>query len=40
VSDVGWTAPAFTLSSVDGEEVSLSDLRGRVVLLIFLRHLG
>lgn len=32
---VGETAPDFTLSDQDGEEVSLSDFRGGRVLLVF-----
>ncbi len=32
---VGEQAPAFTLRNQDGEEVSLSDYRGRKVLLVF-----
>ena len=31
----GETAPEFTLRDQDGEEVSLSDFRGRKVLLVF-----
>ena len=33
--EVGAPAPDFTLQDQDGEEVSLSDLRGRTVLLYF-----
>jgi peroxiredoxin len=38
----GDIAPDFTLQTVDGDPVSVSDtLRGgRNVLLVFLRHLG
>ena len=32
---VGDTAPDFTLESVDGNSISLSDFRGKVVLLVF-----
>jgi peroxiredoxin len=32
---VGETAPDFTLRNQDGEEVSLSDYRGRKILLVF-----
>ena len=31
----GRPAPAFTLSTLDGKDVSLADLRGSVVLLYF-----
>ena len=31
------SAPDFTLTSIDGDEVSLSGLRGRSVVLVFLR---
>ncbi len=34
---VGSQAPDFTLTSIDGQEVKLSDYRGRKVVLIFLR---
>ena len=33
--EVGTTAPEFTLPDVDGEQVSLSDFQGQVVLLNF-----
>ncbi len=33
----GSAAPDFTLTSIQGEQVSLSDYRGRNVVLIFLR---
>jgi cytochrome oxidase Cu insertion factor (SCO1/SenC/PrrC family) len=36
----GKRAPDFTLPAVDGTSVTLSALRGRPVLLVFLRHLG
>ena len=32
---VGSTAPPFTLTSLDGEVVSLEDLRGKTVVLHF-----
>ncbi len=34
---VGSPAPDFTLTAIDGQEVRLSDYRGRKVVLIFLR---
>ena len=34
---VGQPAPDFTLMSIDGDEVRLSGLRGRPVVLVFLR---
>jgi peroxiredoxin Q/BCP len=34
---VGSPAPDFTLAQVGGGEVTLSDLRGRPVVLVFLR---
>lgn len=37
---VGDVAPDFTLNTVDGRPVSLSDYHGQNVLLVFLRHLG
>lgn len=33
--EVGYTAPDFTLSDLDGKQVNLSDLRGQVVYLNF-----
>jgi peroxiredoxin Q/BCP len=37
---VGAEAPGFTLPAIDGREVSLSDYKGRPVLLVFLRGFG
>ncbi len=37
---VGSPAPDFTLTSIQGEQVKLSDYRGRNVVLIFLRGFG
>lgn len=34
---VGQPAPDFELTSVDGEQVRLSALRGKPVVLVFLR---
>jgi peroxiredoxin len=34
---IGSQAPDFTLTSIQGEQVSLSDYRGRNVVLVFLR---
>ena len=34
---VGSPAPEFTLTAIDGQEVSLSDYSGRNVVLVFLR---
>lgn len=34
---VGAPAPDFTLTSIDGREVTLSGLRGKPVVLVFLR---
>ena len=38
---VGAQAPEFTLKAAnDGRDVSLSDYRGRLVVLVFLRGFG
>lgn len=37
---VGDRAPDFELPDVEGRSISLGDLRGRPVLLVFLRWLG
>ena len=37
---VGSEAPGFTLTAIDGREVSLSALRGKPVVLVFLRGFG
>jgi|GEM_PF-1800468 len=34
---LGTEAPDFTLPSIDGREVTLSDLRGQPVVLVFFR---
>ena len=34
-TDVGGTAPDFTLKDLDGDPVKLSDFRGKAVLLNF-----
>jgi peroxiredoxin len=34
---VGAAAPDFTLTAIDGREISLSKLRGKPVVLVFLR---
>ena len=34
---VGSEAPDFTLTAIDGTAVSLSSLRGKPVVLVFLR---
>ena len=34
---VGSAAPDFTLTSIQGDTVRLSDYRGRSVVLVFLR---
>ena len=37
VVPVGSEAPDFTLTAIDGSEVTLSGLRGKPVVLVFLR---
>jgi peroxiredoxin len=34
---VGAPAPDFTLTAIDGQEVTLSSLRAKPVVLVFLR---
>jgi peroxiredoxin len=34
---VGAQAPDFTLTAVDGREITLSKLRGKPIVLVFLR---
>ena len=34
---LGAQAPDFTLTAVDGHEVTLSELRGKPIVLVFLR---
>lgn len=36
----GQPAPDFTLATIDGQTITLSQGRGRPHLLVFLRHLG
>jgi hypothetical protein len=38
--EVGDRAPEFTLPDTSGERISLASLRGRPVVLVFLRWLG
>jgi len=38
--DVGDPAPRIELPTIDGELLRLDDLRGRAVLVSFLRHAG
>jgi cytochrome oxidase Cu insertion factor (SCO1/SenC/PrrC family) len=35
---INLAAPEFTLADADGQFLSLSDFRGRTVVLVFLRH--
>lgn len=37
---LGEPAPDFTLTAVDGSEARLSALRGKAVVLVFLRGFG
>jgi peroxiredoxin len=39
-AQAGHPAPDFTLATLDGQAITLSDSRGRPALLVFLRHLG
>ncbi|MCZ6647811.1 MAG: TlpA disulfide reductase family protein, partial [Thaumarchaeota archaeon] len=34
-TNIGWQAPDFRLQSINGDEVSLGDFRGKVVLVNF-----
>lgn len=35
IPQVGDSAPAFTLESIDGKNISLSDFQGKIVLIVF-----
>lgn len=37
VVPIGSEAPDFTLTAIDGSEVTLSSMRGNPVVLVFLR---
>ena len=37
---IGAPAPDFALTAIDGSEVRLSGLRGKPVVLVFLRGFG
>jgi peroxiredoxin len=37
IPQVGDTAPAFTLKSTDGKNISLSDFQGKIVLIVFTK---
>ena len=37
---VGQAAPALSLPTLDGRQADLSALRGRLVMVSFLRHAG
>jgi peroxiredoxin len=34
---IGAEAPDFTLAAIDGREITLSELRGKPAVLVFLR---
>jgi len=36
-AEIGWAMPAFTLPAYQGENVSISDLKGKNILLVFPR---
>jgi peroxiredoxin len=35
IPEVGDQAPSFTLQSIDGKNISLSDFRGKIVIIVF-----
>jgi peroxiredoxin len=37
IPQVGDKAPAFTLESIDGKNISLSDFQGKIVLIVFTK---